>query len=361
VTINKFRAQKVKTLQKYAHQIIDKSQILKSLKVANLTLNNDYNMSYSGIISVGSPDQLFNVIFDTGSADLWVPSKYCTTIGCLNGNQYDPLRSSTYQFEGSKFDISYGTGSCSGIVSIDNVKVAGVTVGSQAFGEVLFTPGDAFAYSSFEGILGLAFGSLASIESNTVLENMVDQEVLDGSVFAFWLTSSIYEGGELVLGGYNPQRFDGDLKWIPITSPGYWSVRLDSVRIGSKTIREGTRAIIDSGTSLIAGPTLAITTINKLIGAIQATSSDTWLVDCNSIPNLPPVQFILYGSQFTLYPSDYILEASGVCMSVFTAVDFETDEGLVGWILGDVFMRPYYAVFDFGNEQVGLAPSIQNN
>lgn len=39
----------------------------------------------------------FNVIFDTGSSNLWIPSTNCDTMGCLEHKRYDSSISETYR------------------------------------------------------------------------------------------------------------------------------------------------------------------------------------------------------------------------------------------------------------------------
>ena len=102
-------------------------------------------------------------------------------------NRYDSEQSSTYQENGTHFEIHYGSGSMSGFVSEDKVCVAEVCVDGQLFAEATHEPGLAFLAAKFDGILGMGFYSISVNGITTVFDNMVNQNVVEAPRFSFWL------------------------------------------------------------------------------------------------------------------------------------------------------------------------------
>ncbi|KAG8987192.1 Vacuolar protease A [Tulasnella sp. JGI-2019a] len=317
-------------------------------------LSNFANAQYFTDITLGTPPQTFKVILDTGSSNLWVPSKSCTSIACFLHTKYDGSASSTYKANGTTFEIHYGSGSMEGFVSNDNLSIGDLTIKHQAFAEATKEPGLAFAFGKFDGILGLGYDTIAVNHITPPFYEMVNQGILDEPVFTFRLGESEDDGGEAIFGGIDHSHYTGKITYVPVRRKAYWEVELEKVKFGDEELDlENTGAAIDTGTSLIALPTDIAEMLNAQIGATKSWNGQ-YTVPCKTVPELPELSFYFDGKPYPIKGSDYVLNVQGTCISAFTGMDINLPWGSL-WIIGDVFLRRYFTVYDLGRDAVGFA------
>ncbi|KAM9330210.1 pepsin A-like [Gastrophryne carolinensis] len=309
-------------------------------------LTNYMDNEYFGTISIGTPPQEFSVVFDTGSANLWVPSVSCSSMACTNHQKFNPQASSSFQSAHETVSISYGTGSISGSLAFDTVQVGPLVAKKQ--GLVLTETESIFLfYSHWDGILGLGYPSLSVSGVAPVFDTLWSEGQLPEDLFSVYLTRG--EGSVVIFGGTDSSLYTGSLHWVPVTTQKYWQITIDSITLNGEVVacRDGCQAIVDTGTSVIAGHPAAIDQIQNAIGA-KADPYGLYHVTCDSITALPDLTISIGGRDYTLPASAYINQLSGSCSSGFQATS-----GL--WILGDIFIREYFVVFDRANNRVGLA------
>ena len=194
--------------------------------------------------------------------------------------------------------------------------------------------------------MGMAFQSIA-VDG---IEPAWYSAVGDAKLFGFYLGGTSGVGGEMTLGGTDTAHYTGDISYFPVSRAKYWQISVDSFAVGNLTKVE---AILDTGTSLLVVPPAVMTAFGTKVGATSIAGGKEWTIDCSKMNSLPSIDIMIGGKAFPLEGKDYILQVSGQCLLGMTGMDLSR-EGL-SLILGDIFLRKYYAVFDLGNTRVGLA------
>lgn len=322
----------------------------------DVPIHNYQDAQFFGPLSVGNPPQSMNVIFDTGSSNLWVPSSTCSN--CGSHPLYKSSQSSTYAKNGTAFKIMYGSGPVSGFLSSDSVTVGDVTVKEQTFAEITDVSGLGMAYKmgKFDGIMGLAFQSISVDHIPPVFESMVTQGLIDEPVFAFYLSNVAGQDGEMDIGGVDKKHYTGEITYVPLSSETYWAVKLDGIKMGSESMTSCTKAIVDTGTSLLAGPKAEVKALAQKVGAFPFLHGE-FLIGCGKAETGPNIDIVLGGKTYTLTPKDYVIKAGPkMCLFAMVGIDVPAPMGPL-WILGDPWIRKFYTVFDWKNQRIGFAPA----
>jgi hypothetical protein len=246
----------------------------------------------------------------------------------------------------------------------------------------------AFLIGQFDGILGMAFQSISVDGIPPVFQSMVAAGLLDQPVFGLYLDST-GNNGELEIGGVDPSHYtvrshaeigekrrrarttrregrkretsrhhvemrlltrratctlpfpsfffflflpQAPFKYIPVSSATYWEVVLGGISIGGKNVTTVKKAVFDSGTSLLAGPTAEVAAIAKMLGATPFINPNEYTLDCSTVSSLPNVVISVGGFQFPLTPDQYVISVEGVeCLLGFTGECLVDVGGTVWW------------------------------
>ncbi|WP_252179839.1 pepsin-like aspartyl protease [Endozoicomonas sp. 4G] len=323
-----------------------------------ISLQNLGNMQYYGELNIGSENQVFKVVFDTGSSDIWIPGTTCISANCSNKNRFDPQSSSSFKYTRNILKVVYVTGEVSGLIGYDDITIGGIKVASQRFGVANAVSND-FRKSRHDGIFGLAYKGAGGSKATPWLDNAVQQGLIDKAIFSFYLSNTPSKGGSvMIIGEPDPSYYQGPISWHELTSlddkhpKGIYSyiISFDSISVGEKNITLSCqpgqcKASVDSGASFILGPKRDVESILQSLDVKP---------DCSNVSQLPSLKFSIDGHIYEVPPPFYIVKKKNYfgmveCLAGITG----SDEPF--WILGYAFMRAFYTVFDKTNDRVGFA------
>ncbi|KAK4519753.1 NAD(P)H dehydrogenase, quinone 1 [Mucor velutinosus] len=317
-----------------------------------------HGSGYTGSLGIGEHSlNTYDIVFDTGSSDFWVLSneaciskQYCQT-----HHVYQPKKSINYTPYDSKrpLIIRYGTGSISAHIGRDTIQLGSATVHSQFVADAYKITNE-FKNLPIDGIMGLGLPNLSkTIPSKpTLVENMVEQGLIDRAMFSVYLQAA---GGEIDFGGTDPYNYRGLITYAPVVGDLYWQIEMTGASFGNYSLASR-YLIMDTGTTLLLVSPKEAEMMHVQIQGARYNNDGTYSVPCHLKGALPELAIQIEGRKLAVSSNDYVLLPSdsdaSMCLSGISGQNTNKPNH---WIMGDVFFKAYYTVFDQENMRIGFA------
>ncbi|KAL1692556.1 aspartic peptidase domain-containing protein [Schizophyllum commune] len=323
----------------------------------------DAAVTYTCAVDIGTPPTRYDLLIDTGSSNTWIGSgkKYVVTKSSENTRQH--------------FQISYGSGSCSGTQYIDHVSLGGgLDIPKQSIGVASKADG----MNGIDGILGIGPVDLTQGTVQwgdripTVTDNLYKNKTISTeSIGIFYQpTTSIdpVPNGELTFGGVDTSKCQGEITWVPITkkSPAdkYWGID-QTVTYGEhgETLMKNCAGIVDTGTTLLMIATDAFDAYKKATGAKVDEATGLLTVTAEQFKKMKSLYFKIGETTFEFTPNAQKWPAmlgkmmggkEGQIYLILADMGAPSGQGL-DFIDGFGWLQRFYSVYDTTNGRVGIA------
>lgn len=321
-----------------------------------ITLDQDRpDLSYFGEITFGTGEpQELNVLFDTGSADLFVIGDECDSPACSRKLKYNSYLDDSYKAIELPFHVEYvGSAFAKGSRATTDIKIGSLSVETQDFG-LVDTISDNFADLTFAGIMGMALSSASENRQLTPVTNLINSKALDQPQFSFMLgRDADNTPSELTIGGSNPARYDANsLTWTNLVDDnhGLWKIPLDDCFVSDQPLGFQDRiGSIDTGSASIIIPSADAKTLYGKIPKSVALDKGFYSIPCET--NIV-ISLRFSGMTWNMDHRDFILKEGENCFGSIQGIDTGSD---TTWIIGIPFLKNVYSIFDQDEFRVGFA------
>jgi hypothetical protein len=333
-----------------------------------------------------------------------LPSANCQSEACKVHETYDPKISQhavEVNYDGSKvvpgqardqINVAYGTGEIAGVFVEDKLclgpsESAGAAdscVDKLRLVAATEMSDEPFRDFAFDGVVGLGLDVLALAPEMSLFGMLVKQGRLAYPSFGVFLADTAEETSEISFGGHNPELVRSELTWAPVAMPeeGHWQVRITRMLVDDKVLdfcADGQcRAVVDTGTSVLAVPTAVAGSLQSALEApLREAAAKKPVSDCRLAQGATLYFELETGLTIALGPGEYAREAveaesaatfmngnataASHCQPTLLPFDMEAPLGPKLFIWGEPVLRKYYTAYDWQEKRVGFALAAHSN
>ena len=348
------------------------------------------DVSYFAEIGVGSPAKVFRFAIDTSVSEIWLPRYNWFPFAKNLHYSKGYTRSSSGSSLTERIKLEHRKTILSGEAHLDVFTLDGMLGNGNGSNQVWYlqrflavdsASNEKFRWKPYDGVFGLAPTPVPTVSMawKSFFLSSTDErdqypisvrcrqtdlcELPNKALYSLWINpdQESSNGGELMLGSIDENRFAGQIFYHQSESDTDWSLKLTEVLVGAEVVSSGQNLTIrvDTGSNMILGPSEDVAKIyarleaNVMAVTIHRHHSEVMAVNCDNLDELPDLMFIINSSHYYMNPRQYTRKfhhlGTQVCQLMIEAGDSSN------WSLGTSFLGAHHSVFDLKDMRVGFA------